>query len=102
MFDVKKRSPAGRLRYGRFKWRIPEKSLTAEPYEVETLKYGSKGRKLTPPIRPGEQPFRQGILKFAEAWFDQAAEYWKQAIALTPGNYIEAIIGLKITRDVSK
>jgi hypothetical protein len=26
----------------------------------------------------------------AEAWSDQAAEYWKQAIALTPGNYIIA------------
>uniref|UniRef100_J3N243 Uncharacterized protein n=1 Tax=Oryza brachyantha TaxID=4533 RepID=J3N243_ORYBR len=26
----------------------------------------------------------------AEAWFDQTAEYWKQAIALTLGNYIEA------------
>ena len=24
------------------------------------------------------------------AWFDQAAEYWKQAITLTPENYIEA------------
>nr|YP_009139469.1 hypothetical chloroplast RF34 [Saracha nigribaccata]AKF78413.1 hypothetical chloroplast RF34 [Saracha nigribaccata] len=34
----------------------------------------------------------------AEAWFDQAAEYWKQAIALTPGNYIEAHNWLKITR----
>uniref|UniRef100_A0A251THJ6 Putative 43kDa postsynaptic protein n=1 Tax=Helianthus annuus TaxID=4232 RepID=A0A251THJ6_HELAN len=32
------------------------------------------------------------------AWFDQAAEYWKQAIALTPGNYIEAHNWLKITR----
>ncbi|KAK9075292.1 hypothetical protein SSX86_003615 [Deinandra increscens subsp. villosa] len=31
-----------------------------------------------------------GDSEIAEAWFDQAAEYWKQAIALTPGNYIEA------------
>ena len=29
---------------------------------------------------------------------DQAAEYWKQAIALTPGNYIEAQNWLKITK----
>ncbi|KAL2930983.1 Photosystem I assembly protein Ycf3 [Bienertia sinuspersici] len=28
--------------------------------------------------------------EIAEDWFDQAAEYWKQAITLTPGNYIEA------------
>ncbi|CAN4116015.1 unnamed protein product [Withania somnifera] len=34
------------------------------------------------------------IPKIVKAWFDQAAEYWKQAIVLTPGNYIEAhIIG---------
>ncbi|KAH0764927.1 hypothetical protein KY285_000798 [Solanum tuberosum] len=28
---------------------------------------------------------QQGDSEIAEAWFDQAAEYWKQAIALTPG-----------------
>ncbi|GJV76969.1 photosystem I assembly protein Ycf3 [Tanacetum coccineum] len=49
-----------------------QKELTAEPYE--------------------------GDSEIAEAWFDQAAEYWKQAIALTPGNYIEALNWLKITR----
>nr|QTC32934.1 photosystem I assembly protein Ycf3 [Hibiscus cannabinus] len=41
---------------------------------------------------------RQGDSEIAEAWFNQAAEYWKQAIALTPGNYIEAQNWLKITR----
>nr|YP_010977073.1 photosystem I assembly protein Ycf3 [Persicaria jucunda]YP_010993312.1 photosystem I assembly protein Ycf3 [Persicaria tinctoria]UEK25706.1 photosystem I assembly protein Ycf3 [Rheum lhasaense]WGU49286.1 photosystem I assembly protein Ycf3 [Rheum rhabarbarum]WKN51985.1 photosystem I assembly protein Ycf3 [Persicaria capitata]WKN52067.1 photosystem I assembly protein Ycf3 [Persicaria nepalensis]WOV68414.1 photosystem I assembly protein Ycf3 [Rheum tanguticum var. liupanshanense]WOZ09495.1 len=46
----------------------------------------------------GEQAIRQGDSEIAEAWFDQAAEYWKQAIALTPGNYIEAHNWLKITR----
>nr|YP_008994563.1 hypothetical chloroplast RF34 [Pelargonium alternans]AGV02992.1 hypothetical chloroplast RF34 [Pelargonium alternans] len=46
----------------------------------------------------GEQAIRQGDSEIAEAWFDQAAEYWKQAIALTPGNYIEAQNWLKITR----
>nr|QXP99811.1 photosystem I assembly protein Ycf3 [Fallopia aubertii]UFQ30774.1 Ycf3 [Reynoutria japonica] len=45
-----------------------------------------------------EQAIRQGDSEIAEAWFDQAAEYWKQAIALTPGNYIEAHNWLKITR----
>nr|YP_009934616.1 hypothetical chloroplast RF34 [Polygala tenuifolia]QNR95153.1 hypothetical chloroplast RF34 [Polygala tenuifolia]UED14291.1 hypothetical chloroplast RF34 [Polygala tenuifolia]WRK83941.1 photosystem I assembly factor I [Polygala tenuifolia] len=41
---------------------------------------------------------RRGDSEIAEAWFDQAAEYWKQAISLTPGNYIEAQNWLKITR----
>ncbi|KAL5644308.1 hypothetical protein ACJX0J_002254 [Zea mays] len=36
------------------------------------------------------QAILQGDSEIAEDWFDQAAEYWKQAIALTPGNYIEA------------
>ena len=45
----------------------------------------------------GEQAIRQEDSEIAEAWFDQAAEYWKQAIALTPGNYIEAQNWLKIT-----
>ncbi|RWR93952.1 photosystem I assembly protein Ycf3 [Cinnamomum micranthum f. kanehirae] len=46
----------------------------------------------------GEQAIRQGDSEIAEAWSDQAAEYWKQAIALTPGNYIEANNWLKIAR----
>ncbi|KAJ8746968.1 hypothetical protein K2173_007736 (mitochondrion) [Erythroxylum novogranatense] len=46
----------------------------------------------------GEQAIRQGDSELAEACFDQAAEYWKQAIALTPENYIEAQNWLKITR----
>ncbi|CAN6447399.1 unnamed protein product [Victoria cruziana] len=45
----------------------------------------------------GEEAIRQGDSEIAEAWFDQAAEYWKQAIALTPSNYIEAQNWLKIT-----
>nr|YP_009656428.1 photosystem I assembly protein Ycf3 [Medicago suffruticosa]QCO73257.1 photosystem I assembly protein Ycf3 [Medicago suffruticosa] len=45
----------------------------------------------------GEQAIRQGDSEIAESWFDQAAEYWKQAIALTPGNYSEAQNWLKIT-----
>nr|YP_009825791.1 Ycf3 [Alpinia hainanensis]YP_009825878.1 Ycf3 [Alpinia pumila]YP_009827889.1 Ycf3 [Curcuma zedoaria]YP_010963142.1 hypothetical chloroplast RF34 [Alpinia japonica]QHF17107.1 Ycf3 [Wurfbainia villosa]QHF17194.1 Ycf3 [Curcuma longa]QIV67876.1 Ycf3 [Alpinia oxyphylla]UFP05785.1 Ycf3 [Alpinia galanga]UFP05872.1 Ycf3 [Alpinia kwangsiensis]UGK72228.1 Ycf3 [Globba schomburgkii] len=46
----------------------------------------------------GEQAILQGDSEIAEAWSDQAAEYWKQAIALSPGNYIEAQNWLKITR----
>ncbi|CAN6447282.1 unnamed protein product [Victoria cruziana] len=48
-------------------------------------------------FRRGEEAIRQGDSEITEAWFDQAAEYWKQAIALTPGNYIEAQNWLKIT-----
>ena len=62
----------------------------------ETLKYGSKGRNLL--SDRGEQAILEGDSEIAEAWFDQAAEYWKQAIALTPGNYIEAQNWLKITK----
>ncbi|KAI5382335.1 hypothetical protein KIW84_CP0002 (chloroplast) [Lathyrus oleraceus] len=51
----------------------------------ETLKYGSKGRILLTYSDRGEQAIRQGDSEIAESWFDQAAEYWKQAIALTPG-----------------
>ncbi|KAJ3667604.1 hypothetical protein LUZ61_023097 [Rhynchospora tenuis] len=40
----------------------------------------------------------EGDSEIAEAWFNQAAEYWKQAIALTPDNYIEARNWLKITK----
>nr|UPT48357.1 photosystem I assembly protein Ycf3 [Juniperus seravschanica] len=45
----------------------------------------------------GEQAIQQGDPEIAEAWFNQAAEYWKQAIALAPSNYIEAQNWLKIT-----
>nr|QFG71435.1 photosystem I assembly protein Ycf3 [Mammillaria pectinifera]QFG71585.1 photosystem I assembly protein Ycf3 [Mammillaria solisioides] len=45
----------------------------------------------------GEQAIQQGDSEIAEAWFDQAAEYWKQAITLTPENYIEAQNWLRIT-----
>ena len=58
----------------------------------------SKSGNLTTYSDRGEQTIQQGDSEIAEAWFDQAAEYWKQAIALTPGNYIEAQNWLKITR----
>nr|YP_010889664.1 hypothetical chloroplast RF34 [Cyrtomium macrophyllum]WJJ69512.1 hypothetical chloroplast RF34 [Cyrtomium macrophyllum] len=45
----------------------------------------------------GEQAINQGNLEISEAWFDQAAEYWKQAIAPSPDNYTEAQNRLKIT-----
>lgn len=60
--------------------------------------YGSKGGNLLTYSDRGEQAILQGDSEIGQAWFDQAAEYWKQAIALTPGNYIEAHNWLKITR----
>jgi tetratricopeptide (TPR) repeat protein len=45
----------------------------------------------------GEQAVEQEDLETSEAWFDQAADYWKQAIALAPNNYIEAQNWLKNT-----
>ncbi|KAK9138019.1 hypothetical protein Sjap_008613 [Stephania japonica] len=70
-----------------------------EPYEVK-ISSTVLERKGTAYSDRGEQAIRQGDSEIAEAWFDQAAEYWKQAIALTPGNYIEAHNWLKITRRV--
>ena len=46
----------------------------------ETLTYGSKGRNLLAYSDRGEQAIRQGDSEIAEAWFDQAAEYWKHSI----------------------
>ena len=45
----------------------------------------------------GEQAKEEGEAQTAEAMFDKAAEYWKQAISLAPNNYIEAQNWLKIT-----
>ena len=45
----------------------------------------------------GEQAIEQGDSENSEIWFDQAANYWKQAIVLAPNNYIEAENWLKIT-----
>jgi Tfp pilus assembly protein PilF len=45
----------------------------------------------------GEQAIRQGDPETAEAYFNQAAEYWEQDIALDLGNYIESQNWLKIT-----
>lgn len=59
--------------------------------------YGSKERN-EPYSDRGEQAIQQGDSEIAEPWFNQAAEYWKQALSLTPGHYIEAHNWLKITR----
>ncbi|MBR8831857.1 MAG: Photosystem I assembly protein Ycf3 [Chroococcopsis gigantea SAG 12.99] len=44
----------------------------------------------------GEQAKSEGRETDAEALYDKAAEYWKQAIRLAPNNYIEAQNWLKI------
>lgn len=45
----------------------------------------------------GERAKEAGNSEEAEALFDKAAEYWKQAIRIAPNNYIEAQNWLKIT-----
>lgn len=45
----------------------------------------------------GEKAKEAGDNDAAEALFDKAAEYWKQAIRLAPNNYIEAQNWLKTT-----
>ncbi|XP_057740257.1 uncharacterized protein LOC130957418 [Arachis stenosperma] len=64
--------------------------MATEPASLGSrkLKYGSKGRNLLTYSDRGEHAIRQGDSEIAKAWFDQAAEYWKQAIALTPGLFV--------------
>ncbi len=45
----------------------------------------------------GEKAKENGQDEEAEALYDRAAEYWKQAIRIAPNNYIEAQNWLKIT-----
>jgi len=45
----------------------------------------------------GEKAKEAGKSEEAEAYFDLAADYWKQAIRIAPNNYIEAQNWLKTT-----
>jgi tetratricopeptide (TPR) repeat protein len=45
----------------------------------------------------GDQAQEAGNGDLAESFYDRAAEYWKQAIRITPNNYIEAQNWLKTT-----
>jgi len=45
----------------------------------------------------GDQALEAGDREASEVWFNQAAEYWKQAIQIAPNNYIEAQNWLKRT-----
>ena len=45
----------------------------------------------------GEQAKEAGEEEKAEAFYDKAAEYWKQAIRIAPNNYLEAQNWLKVT-----
>jgi tetratricopeptide (TPR) repeat protein len=45
----------------------------------------------------GEKEKEAGNLEAAEALFDKAADYWKEAIRLAPNNYIEVQNWLKTT-----
>jgi hypothetical protein len=70
-----------------------------KPYEPGNFHVRFYGREYFLRSYPnrGEQAIEQGDSESSEAWFDQAANYWKQAIALAPNNYIEAQNWLKIT-----
>ncbi|KAL2934926.1 Photosystem I assembly protein Ycf3 [Bienertia sinuspersici] len=69
---------------------------TSNGEHTKALDYYSKPLERNPFL---PQAFNNmGDSEIAEAWFDQAAEYWKQAITLTPRNYIEEHNWLKITR----
>jgi len=50
----------------------------------EILEYGSKEMNWLTYFDRGEQAIRQEDSEIAESWFNQAAKYWKQAIAFTP------------------
>lgn len=45
----------------------------------------------------GERAKEEGDLDTSEAFFDKAADYWKQAVRLAPNNYIEAQNWMKTT-----
>ena len=45
----------------------------------------------------GEQAKEAGEAEKAEAFYDKAAEYWKQAIRIAPNNYLEAQNWLRTT-----
>ncbi len=45
----------------------------------------------------GEQAREAGEDEKAEAFYDKAAEYWKQAIRIAPNNYLEAQNWLRVT-----
>ena len=45
----------------------------------------------------GDQAIEAGQMHAAEALFDKAADYWKEAIRLAPANYIEAYNWLRRT-----
>jgi hypothetical protein len=48
-------------------------------------------------LNRGEQAIEESDLESSEVWFEQAAQYWRQAIELAPNNYIEAQNWLQIT-----
>jgi hypothetical protein len=48
-------------------------------------------------LNRGEQAIEESDVESSEVWFEQAAQYWKQAIELAPNNYIEAQNWLQIT-----
>nr|YP_010265849.1 photosystem I assembly factor I [Botrychium ternatum]UHY94418.1 photosystem I assembly factor I [Botrychium ternatum] len=76
-------------------WNLPVQYHREE--RLSTHAPSRDGTVLTSRGERGEQAIQQGDPETSEAWFDQAAEYWGQAIALAPSNYIEAQNRLRIT-----
>ncbi|KAJ4737632.1 Photosystem I assembly protein Ycf3 [Rhynchospora pubera] len=74
-----------------------KKEYITEPYEIVNSQVRFFRKEFFYSDR-GEQAILEGDSEIAEDWFNKAAEYWKQAIALTPDNYIDARNWLKITK----
>ncbi len=68
-----------------------------EPYEVKISCTVRREGTLSTYLNRGEQAIEASDLESSEIWFEQAAQYWRQAIELAPSNYIEAQNWLQIT-----
>lgn len=68
-----------------------------EPYEVKISCTVRREDIDSIYLNRGEQAIEESDLESSEIWFEQAAQYWKQAIELAPNNYIEAQNWLQIT-----
>lgn len=68
-----------------------------EPYEVKISCTVRREDTNSIYLNRGEQAIEESDLESSEIWFEQAAQYWRQAIELAPNNYIEAQNWLQIT-----
>ncbi|KAK4374987.1 hypothetical protein RND71_005664 [Anisodus tanguticus] len=73
---------------------------------ISSLDPNHKDMEMFKIVEDQDEAIQQGDSEIAEAWFDQAAEYWKQAIALTPASHqetknVEITINKKYTRNMN-